>query len=188
MQNTAPTVWVCFMEEGGGGQLEVFNSKAGPFPPEPGTKGHIAIGWPRVGDMVMHAGNYDDYAKKFGLVYPKYTRANTRAAAANIPWKFAFEMKIGDWVVSPCSAHDLILVGQVTGDYEADFANDLGLDPEKRRLDYVHVREVVWTHKIERIDSRFKELSGWGQLTLFKPSITVEKLKAILGETVPEAV
>ena len=127
--------------------------------------------------MTMYkGGNYLDYATKFAKVY-EHEKPNMQAVLAAMPWKFAFDMKIDDWVISPSSTHGLILVGRITGDYH----NELGL-PEKRRIDYVNTRSVMWEHVILKTDSRYKHLSGWGLLTVFNPDITPEKLQEILDQ------
>jgi predicted Mrr-cat superfamily restriction endonuclease len=172
-------VWVCYVGEKGDA-IKAFNSKAGPFPPAAGTEGLIAIGWPAVGDMTMYKGNYADYAAKFAKVY-EHKRPNTQAVLAAMPWKFAFDMKTDDWVISPSSTHGLILVGHITGGYRSNFHNELELI-EKRRIDYVHTRSVVWEYVILKTDSRYQHLSGWGKLTVFNPDITPEKLQEILGQ------
>jgi hypothetical protein len=182
MEKTDHEVWVCFVGEKGDA-LEAFNSKAGPFPPQPGTKGYIAIGWPQIGNLTMYEGNHDDYAKNFAKLYNPWGRPQAKAIVAAMPWKFAFDMKLDDWVISPSSFHGVILIGQISGDYEANYENKLGF-PERRRPDYVHIREVVWKYIVPKTDSRYPKFSGLGKLTIFKPDISPKKLQEILGSVV----
>jgi hypothetical protein len=179
MEKIDPAVWVCFVGEKGDA-LKEFNSKAGPFPPQPGTKGYIAIGWPQIGNLTMYEGNYADYAEKFARLYNSSGTPQAKAIVAAMPWKFAFDMKVDDWVISPSSFHRVILIGQISGDYEANYENKLGF-PESRRTNYVHTREVVWKYRIEKPDSRYLQFSGLGKLTIFKPDISPKKLQEILS-------
>lgn len=173
----APTVWGVFVGDNGD-QLEVFNSKLGPFPPEPGSYGLIAIGWPAIGDLRMFQNNYLDYVDKFRVVYPDDSERVFKTKA-NMPWNFAFAMNVGDWVICPSSALGLLLVGSITGDYESDFHDETGLYG-KRRDDFVHIRKVQWKYIIEESDPTYSRLNRIGQLTLSRPNITEEKLLEIL--------
>ena len=114
--NQSVTVWGIFVGDNGD-QIETFNSKYGPFPPEPGTKGMIAIGWPAIGDLTMFNADYITYVEKFRVVYGHEGESEqTFKRRANMPWHFAFTMKIGDWIISPAAAFGLLLVGEVIGD------------------------------------------------------------------------
>jgi hypothetical protein len=177
---TAPAVWGLFVGDHGD-QLEVYNSKSGPFPPHEGSLGYVAIGWPAIGDLRMFKDNYTDFAHKFSIVY-KSTSNREQAIQTNMSWYFAFEMKIGDYVVCPCSARNMLLVGEITGDYESDYHDELGLYG-KKRSDFVHVRGVQWKHIINRADKRHSKLNRIGQLTLVRPKFTFEELQNILEES-----
>ncbi len=83
-----PTVWGVFVGEKGD-QLEAFNSKSGPFPPDPGTEGYIAIGWPAIGDMRLYKDNYLDFVEKFRIVYFNKDERVFKTTA-NMVWNFAF--------------------------------------------------------------------------------------------------
>jgi len=177
--NTNPTVWGVFVGDNGD-QLEIFNSKSGPFPPEEETAGYIAIGWPAVGDLRMFKDNYPDFVHKFRVVYPDDSERVFKTKA-NMPWYFAFGVKIGDWIISPCSAQGLLFVGEVIGDYETDFHDEFGLYG-KKRPDFVHLRKVLWKFIIPKADARFGKLNRIGQLTVSKPHITFDELQNILQQ------
>lgn len=189
-----PIVWGVFVGFNGD-QLEILNSINGPFPPPVGAEGYIAIGWPAIGDMRMFntkssQGSYLDFVEKFRLIYPpenKHQEAAERVfkTKANMPWYFAFEMvkeqedRPGDWIISPCATHGLVLVGVVIGDYETDFHNDLGFYG-KRWADLVHFRKIRWEFVVKKTDPSYKQINRIGQLTISKQSLTVENLKEIL--------
>ena len=173
-------VWGVFVGEQGD-QLEAFNSKSGPFPPEPGTVGHIAIGWASVGNMNMYRDDYADYVAKFRTIYPNENERVLKTQA-NMPWNFAFAMKSGDWVLCPSSSAGYLLIGRVTGEYLSDFDNPVSVAKSKTRADLLHLRQVEWQYAIERNDPRHEQLHRIGQLTVVQPNLTEAKLMAILGE------
>ena len=171
-----PTVWGVFVGDNGD-QLESLNSKNGPFPPEPGSEGLIAIGWPAIGDMRLYKDNYSDFVEKFRVVYPSEHGERTFKTQANMPWNFAYLMKQGDWVLCPSSATGLLLVGKITGDYKSDFHKP------KKRADFVHLREVSWLYIVGASDPRYEKLHRIGQLTVVRPDISVNELTQILNGT-----
>ena len=174
--NANPTVWGVFVGENGE-QLEVFNSKSGPFPPDGETEGYIAIGWPAIGDIRMFQNNYTDFVDKFRVIYPEDSERVFKTKA-NMPWYFAFSIQRGDWIISPCSSQGLLLVGEIVGDYETDFHNKFGL--YGRRPDFVHLRKVLWKYIIPQSDPRYGKLNRIGQLTVSRPHITFDELQSIL--------
>lgn len=184
-EEKVPTVWGVFVGDNGD-QMEIFNSKYGPFPPEPGTEGYIAIGWPAIGDLMMFKEKYPEYVERFRVVYPAEPERVFKTKA-NMPWYFAFTMQIGDWVLCPASAFDLLLVGEIIGEYESDFHDESGLYG-KRRPDFVHMRKVRWNHIIQRTDPRYSQLHRIGQLTVSRPDLSIDDLKKILsGTSSPQA-
>jgi predicted Mrr-cat superfamily restriction endonuclease len=178
-ESKEPTVWGVFVGDKGD-QLETFNSRSGPFPPEPGTEGYIAIGWPAIGDMNLYKDNYHDFVDKFRIVYP---HENERAfkTQANMTWNFAFSIQDGDWVLCPSSASGYLLVGKVIGDYVSDFHNETGFAKTKRRSDFVHLRKVQWLYIVGSSDVRYEKLHRIGQLTVVKPDISISDLRKILN-------
>ncbi len=181
MSDEAPKVWGVFVGDGGD-QLETFNSKNGPFPPEPSSEGYIAIGWPAVGDMKLYNDDYSDYVEKFRLVYPDINK-NERVfkTKANMVWNFAFKMHDGDWVMCPSSTSGYLLVGKIEGDYIANFHYDNSLPKSNIRRDFVHLRKVKWLYVVSEQDSRYEKLHRIGQLTVVQPDISVADLQSILN-------
>jgi restriction system protein len=172
-------VWGVFVGDAGN-QLETFNTMAGPFPPEPGTDGYIAIGWPAVGDMRLYKNNYADYVEKFRIVYPKDDE-RTFKVTANMPWNFAFAMKEGDWVISPSATTGFLLAGKIQGEYIPNFHGKKSLPKGKDRTDFVHLRKVKWLYVVAKKDPRYAKLHRIGMLTLVQPKISSSDLQAILN-------
>lgn len=188
-ESKRPTLWGVFVGNHGD-QLEILNSKNGPFPPPEGSEGFIAIGWPAIGCMSIYLDkqnkpNYLDFVAKFRLAYPPDTQKHSDQAErilktqANMPWYFAFEMAIGDWVISPCNVCNLVFIGVITGDYESDFHDELGFLGQKR-VDFVHFRKVCWKYIITKSDSRFKKLNRIGQLTVSRQHMSFDEFQNIL--------
>ncbi|MEI2672697.1 MAG: hypothetical protein V9F05_01540 [Chitinophagaceae bacterium] len=174
-----PTVWGVFVGEKGD-QLEAFNSKSGPFPPDPGTEGYIAIGWPAIGDMRLYKDNYLDFVEKFRIVYFNKDERVFKTTA-NMVWNFAFAIKEGDWVLCPSSASGYLLIGKISNEYFSDFQNETGLAKTKQRFDFVHIRKVQWLNIIASSDPRYQKLHRIGLLTVVKPDISVSDLQNILN-------
>lgn len=168
------TVWGVFVGDNGD-QLESLNSKSGPFPPEPGSEGYIAIGWPAIGDLRMYKDNYSDFVDKFRVVYPHENNERAFKTKANMPWNFAYSIKINDWILCPSSATGYLLAGKVIGDYESDFHNT------KKRVDFVHLRKVKWLYIVGASDPRYEKLHRIGQLTVVRPDISSSELIEILN-------
>jgi len=174
-------VWGVFVGDGGD-QLETFNSKNGPFPPEPGSEGYIAIGWPAIGDMKLYKDNYPDFVEKFRIVYLKKDELErVFKTKANMVWNFAYKMKDGDWVMCPSSASGYLLVGKIEGGYINNFHGIRSLPKSNARHDFMHLRKVKWLYVVSEQDSRYEKLHKIGRLTVVQPDITVESLQAILN-------
>lgn len=178
MSSDNAKVWGVFVGDNGD-QLEAFNSQQGPFPPEPGSEGYVAIGWSAVGDMSMYVDDYSDYVEKFRKVYPHQSERAFKTKA-NMPWKFAFTMKDGDWIMCPSSSAGYLLVGKVQGDYIANFHGNKSL-PKSTRRDFVHLRKVQWLYIVSDEDPRYEKLHRIGQLTVVQPDISVEELQETLN-------
>jgi predicted Mrr-cat superfamily restriction endonuclease len=179
MSNEEKKVWGVFVGDGGD-QLETFNSKLGPFPPEPGSEGYIAIGWPAAGDMKLYQDNYPDYIDKFRMVYPHEIERAFKTKA-NMLWNFAFKISDGDWVMCPSSSSGYLLVGKIDGDYISNFHGDKSLPQSNVRRDFTHLRRVKWLYVVSEKDSRYEKLHRIGQLTVVQPDISVDKLQSILN-------
>jgi predicted Mrr-cat superfamily restriction endonuclease len=179
MSNDEVNVWGVFVGDGGD-QLEAFNTQNGPFPPEPGSSGFIAIGWPAIGDMRLYQNNYSDYVEKFRIVYP-HKDERAFKTKANMPWKFAFTIKDGDWIMCPSSTSGYLLVGKIEGGYISNFHGDKSLPRSNIRTDFVHLRKVKWLYVVSDKDTRYEKLHRIGQLTVVQPNLSITELKNILA-------
>jgi len=182
MSDEEAKVWGVFVGDGGD-QLETFNSKNGPFPPEPGSEGYVAIGWPAVGDMKLYKDNYPDFVEKFRIVYSgnKDELERVFKTKANMVWNFAFTMRDGDWVMCPSSASGYLLVGKIDGDYIENFHGKSTLPKSNARRDFMHLRKVKWLYVVSEHDSRYEKLHKIGRLTVVQPDISVNNLQAVLN-------
>jgi predicted Mrr-cat superfamily restriction endonuclease len=172
-------VWGVFVGDEGD-QLETFNTMTGPFPPEPGTDGYIAIGWPAVGDMRLYTDNYADYVEKFRIVYQNQKKdERVLKTKANMLWNFSFKMKEGDWIISPSSTAKFLLAGKIQGEYIPKFHENKSLP--KGRVDFVHLRKVKWLYAVAQKDPRYAKLHRIGMLTVVQPNISSSDLQAILN-------
>ena len=182
MSDQEAKVWGVFVGDGGD-QLETFNSKNGPFPPEPGSEGYVAIGWPAVGDMNLYKDNYPDFIDKFRIVYSgnKDELERVFKTQANMVWNFAFTMSDGDWIMCPSSASGYLLVGKIDGDYIENFHGKSTLPKSNARRDFMHLRKVKWLYVVSEQDSRYEKLHKIGRLTVVQPTITVTQLQAVLN-------
>lgn len=166
-------VWGMFNGEKGDQLPALTRAAEASFPPKVGSEGWIAIGWPAIGDMKMWQDDYKTYFLKFQSVYP-YSDKRVMATQANIPWYFAFDMKVDDRVICPCSSERLVLIGRISGHYEAHWGT------QGVRADFVHFRRVQWLHVIQSKDARYRRLNRIGQLTLTRQGLTTEQLQAII--------
>lgn len=179
-----PTVWGVFVGEHGN-ELEALNSKSGPFPPKSSTEGYVAIGWADVGNMWMYKDDYNDFVKKFRICWPSYKTESAFKTAANMVWNFAFEIKIGDYIISPSSASKYLLIGEVIGDYQSDHGSWAKVAQVNTRADLMHLRRVKWRYAFPETDPRYEKLHRIGQLTVCQPDITVAKLLGIAANEQP---
>ena len=179
MSAEEPKVWGVFVGDAGD-QLEAFNSKAGPFPPDPGSVGYIAIGWPAVGDMRLYKDNYPDFVEKFRIAYPN-DNERVLKTTANMPWNFAFKMQSGDWIMCPSSTSGYLLAGKVEGEYLSNFHGSKSLPNANTRVDFVHLRKVKWMYVVSDKDPRYAKLHRIGQLTVVQPDISASTLQGILN-------
>ena len=172
------SVWGVFVGEKGY-QLAAFNSQHGPFPPEPGTEGYIAIGWPAVGDMTLYENNYSDFLSKFRKAYANEDERVLKTQA-NMVWHFAFVMKEGDWVISPASSLGYLLVGEIISNYIPGFYDELDFRKATDEM-YLHLRKVRWLYVVPKGSDKYKALCRIGQLTVTRQNkSTIDQLKSML--------
>lgn len=159
-----------------GYQLPAINSQKGPFPPEPGTEGYIAIRWPSVGDMKLYENDYSDFESKFRKVYK-----DDNTQQANAVWNFAFSIKEKDWVICPSSVSGFLLIGMVISPYISDFDDVIGLYRAKSET-FPHMRRVQWLYSVSKNDAKYSKLNKIGQMAAsLSHQFTIDELKSMLS-------
>lgn len=167
MTNTNNVVFGCFVGERGC-FLKNFNSKVRPYPPIEGDEGFIAIGWGDVGSMLIYERDYSLFESQFFKAFP-----SGQATQSGLIWKFAFEAKIGDWVICPSAATDHMLIGEIISDYLTDFDGEFGFS------NYRHLRKVRWIYSFSKSDPRYSQLNKIGMLTFSNSRFSIDDVKAI---------
>lgn len=99
----------------------------------------IAIGWKDIGDLSQIAPEREAFKKKYAEVYPKVA-PQSMANGAGMLYRFACEVKIGDYVVFPSKFNREINIGVVDGDYK--------YSPDEEK--YVQTRKVKWLKHFPR--------------------------------------
>ncbi|MBM7702914.1 AAA family ATPase [Metabacillus iocasae] len=99
------------------------------------TKGIMAIGWDKLGDLKQYK-TKDAMKTKMKEIYgEEYSYKN----AGHATWQFANDLTIGDVVIVKKGRQKMIGRGIVTSNYTFDDS----------RQEYKHKREIHWTHKGE---------------------------------------
>jgi len=93
----------------------------------------VAIGWEELGDISSVA-DKESLLSLYNQIYPG-EKPRAVSNKANQIWRFAKEIKIGDYVVLPLKTEPVIAIGQVTGEYEFNST----ISDEVR-----HIRRVKW--------------------------------------------
>ena len=100
----------------------------------------IAIGWDAMGNLSNIENDREAFKKKLVEAYPD-TKKGAINTVAGMPFRFKYEMQIGDYVVYPSVADRMVYIGKVTGDYE--------YKPEKSKS-YCNMRSVEWIKSVPR--------------------------------------
>lgn len=103
-------------------------------------KNCIAIGWAEMGNLADLPVGWDDLKAKVAAVYPNAKPGAIPNYAGQL-FRFAQEIKPGDWVVYPSKADRMVYLGEVTGAYRYDPKTDFG---------YPNVRSVKWLKSLPR--------------------------------------
>ncbi len=100
----------------------------------------VAIGWARVGDLSKIGRDRDAFKIAVAKAYPEKKPGAIPNNAGQL-YRFAFEMKPGDWVIYPSKRDRLMHIGRVTGGYQHD---------PKGEESYPNRREVDWVKSVPR--------------------------------------
>ena len=80
------------------------------------NEGIIAIGWDEMGDLSQIPASREAFSNKYSEIHPEATK-NSVANRVGVLYKFAHEMKVGDYVVFPSKSNREINIGVVESDY-----------------------------------------------------------------------
>ena len=99
----------------------------------------IAIGWHEMGDLSIVENNRESFKEKYREIYPTASKNNVANCAGTL-FRFAVEMKIGDYIVFPSKSNREINIGKIIGNYYYD----------EHEKNYVHKRAVKWLKHLPR--------------------------------------
>ena len=96
-------------------------------------EGFVSVGWDEIGDL-RECGRDKNALKQLLITgYPE-AKAGAIPVWAGVLRRFAFEMQIGDYVISPQKVDSTLSFGRVAGDYYFDGA---GTHHHRRRIDWL---------------------------------------------------
>lgn len=99
----------------------------------------VALGWEEVGDLSLLEPNKDAFKEHYRAVYQDAKAGNVSNAVGQL-YRFAVEMKIGDYIVFPCRTNRQVYIGRIIGEYTYDSSSEL----------YRNRRTVNWEKKLPR--------------------------------------
>lgn len=76
----------------------------------------IAIGWDEMGDLSQIASNRDAYKDKYISAYPG-SKKGAIATSVGMLYRFACEVRLGDYIIFPSKIDRMINIGIVEGNY-----------------------------------------------------------------------
>jgi len=135
----------------------------------------VAIGWMEIGDL-SNITNKNDLENEIELTYPDWTKGQITNSVGQI-YRFLFEIKIGDKVITYNPTTRMYHIGTITGEYEY----------QPKIIKWLpNIRSVKWENKIFRDRLRVQTKNSLGAIqTLFKPSeeAVSEVFSIISGKT-----
>jgi restriction system protein len=139
-------------------------------------KSIVAIGWERLGDLKQ-------YKKRQAIIdalsrEPDYNHRKAITSGSQV-YRFAYEMKPGDWVLTYNPSQRVYLIGRVIGDYEYD-PNCIVLAGDDER--WPNKRAVEWIGEVSRDALSVPAKNCLGAiLTLFQVSKeATQEIEAVL--------
>jgi restriction system protein len=97
-------------------------------------EGFVSVGWDEIGDLRECSRDKDLLKQLLTTRYPQ-AKAGAIPVWAGVLRRFAFEMQVGDYVISPRKADSTLSFGRVAGDYYFDGA-----------VTHHHRRRIEWLH------------------------------------------
>ncbi len=95
----------------------------------------IAIGWHDLGNLSAIGSSRDAFKAKVLATYPD-VKPGAVPQKAGQPFRFVYEMKVGDLVVYPAKQSRQVHIGRVDGEYEYDTSGPEGY-PNRRRVTWL---------------------------------------------------
>jgi restriction system protein len=96
-------------------------------------EGFVSVGWDEIGDL-RECGRVKDALKQLLAVRYPQAKAGAIPVWAGVLRRFAFEMQVGDYVISPQKADSTVSFGRVSGEYYYDGA---GNHHHRRRVEWL---------------------------------------------------
>ncbi len=103
-------------------------------------KNVVALGWEEMGDLSTIKADRDSFKEKIIRAYPN-TKPRAIPLAAGQPFRFIYEMKIGDVVVYPSKSDRQVHIGIVEGEYKYNPLLSKG---------YPNTRAIKWKKSLPR--------------------------------------
>ncbi len=103
-------------------------------------KNVVALGWDQMGDLSTIKADREAFKAKLIDAYPK-TKPGAIPVAAGQPFRFIYELKIGDVVVYPSKSDRQVHIGIVEGEYKYNPSLSVG---------YPNTRSIKWEKSLPR--------------------------------------
>ena len=134
------------------------------------TKNIVSIGWNETGDLAK-VENIEKLKELIKKNYPEYKDGQVISSAGQI-YRFLFEFKKGDCVMTYNPSERIYWIGEIESDYKFD----------DKICEYFHTRKIKWIGKVQRDDlsTSSKNILG-ATLTIFDiPKQAREELFSLL--------
>ncbi|MEQ1710115.1 MAG: restriction endonuclease [Hyphomicrobium sp.] len=136
---------------------------------KPVDQNFVAIGWAKIGDLSKLSPNRDAFKSAFVRAYPT-EKPGAVPVKAGVLFRFAVEMRAGDYVTYPSKADRMVNFGVIEGNYSFE----PGADPN-----YPHRHRVKWLKHIPRTAFSQSALYEIGSaVTLFQVTSHAEEFMA----------
>lgn len=139
----------------------------------------IALGWAEMGNLSQIPADREAFRSKYQASYP-LAKPGSIATAAGIPFRFLYEMKVGDLVAYPSKMDKQIHIGRIVGEYEYS---------TKTEASYPHRRRVEWLRHVPRLKFSQGALYEIGSaLSLFQIKNYADEYRGLADGSQPVAI